>query len=137
MTAEAPVPRSRLLPRAVESVGAARRLLARDLDELGIEGVLRDDALMVLSELFTNSVRYGRPLSHGQIRVAWSVQPRRIELRVTDGGGVSHPRVRHAGSTEIGGRGLEIVDALAQEWGVAPAEAGVTVWAVLGPDHRR
>ncbi len=125
------MPRSRLLPRAVESVGVARRLLAHDLEDSGIRGVLRDDALTVLSELFTNSVRYGRPLAQGQIRVAWSVQPDRIELRITDGGGVSHPRVRHAGQTEIGGRGLEIVDALAQDWGVAPAEAGVTVWAVL------
>ena len=38
------------------------------------------------------------------------------------------PAVRHAGPLDEGGRGLSLVDRLADDWGVTPASAGKAVW---------
>ena len=94
-----------------------------------------DDAALLASELVGNSIRYAHPLPGGVMCVAWSVENRRVLLEVTDGGGRSSPQVREAGPSDVRGRGLAIVDALAEDWGVDRRENGVspvsTVWVEL------
>jgi anti-sigma regulatory factor (Ser/Thr protein kinase) len=120
---------------APSSASQARRELGADLVGRGLPAAVVEDAALIISELIGNSVRYGRPLPGGVLWVAWTVQPGCLLLRVTDGGGQQVPRFRDAGPSDVRGRGLAIVDALARKWGVDRHENGVgpvsTVWAEL------
>lgn len=108
-----------------EQVGAARHLVA---GVLGSDWPCVDDAVLLTSELAANAVmhsRSGRP--GGKFTVRAAVKPGDYRwVEVQDEGGVWDS---HTGSVE-GGRGLEIVNTLASDWGRdgSPA-AGWTVWA--------
>ena len=58
-------------------------------------------------------------------------QPAIVEVRVTDGGSPQLPRPRTASAEEPDGRGLTIVEALADRWGVDRDGLGQSVWAEL------
>lgn len=117
------------------SAAAARRELGSDLVEWGLPAAVVDDAELVVSELIGNAVRYGRPLPGNTLRVAWEVESDCLVLKVTDGGSPHSPHFRDAGPSDVRGRGLAIVDALARKWGVDRYQNGVgpvsTVWAEL------
>ncbi|MFG2173209.1 hypothetical protein ACGFMO_17890 [Streptomyces niveus] len=46
------------------------------------------------------------------------------------------PQLRKAQETDTDGRGLLLVDALSESWGVRPRDVGKSVWVHLGI-HRR
>lgn len=125
-------PRSFLLPRAPASVREGRRLLGADLGAARVDDELTADAQTVLSELMTNAIRHARPYVDDQIKVMWALAPNEVEVRVTDGGSRQVPTVQHPSATEIGGRGLALVDGLADAWGVHRTDGSSTVWAVIG-----
>src|SRR5690606_29369480 len=55
-----------------------------------------------------------------------------LTVEVTDGGGPTRPVPSTPSVTARGGRGLNIISALAQEWGVRDDSSGeVTVWALV------
>ncbi|SOD71061.1 anti-sigma regulatory factor (Ser/Thr protein kinase) [Jatrophihabitans sp. GAS493] len=114
-----------------DSVTAVRHGLARNLQMLSLAPEIIDDAELVLGELLVNSIRHARPLDSGRIEVAWDLRDDAVVLRVTDGGGAETPHVRETGTFESGGRGLRIVQALADRWGVIRSDATSTVWAEL------
>ncbi len=103
----------------------------------GVSDSVVDDAVLILSELLSNACRHGRPLGRhtdvgdGDVRAAWRVDRRgALTVEVTDGGGPTRPVPSTPSVTARGGRGLTIISALADKWGVrddAPGE--VTVWA--------
>lgn len=110
----------------------------------GVSEAVVDDAVLILSELLSNACRHGRPLGardvgDGDVRAAWGVDKAgRLTVEVTDGGGPTRPVPSTPSVTAHGGRGLNIISALAQDWGVRDGAAGeVTVWAVVarGPRH--
>ncbi|MEU1629341.1 ATP-binding protein [Streptomyces sp. NPDC020096] len=101
-----------------------RRITAAHLRHWGLTA-LADNAALVVSELVTNAIRHGQGRPVG-LRVVRSARELRIE--VTDGN-PTPPRPRSAGITDESGRGLLIVAALAQEWGVSPD--GRTTWCSL------
>ncbi|MEU2248233.1 ATP-binding protein [Streptomyces sp. NPDC019224] len=102
-----------------------------------------DDAVLVLSELLSNACRHGRPLGRhnergdGAVRAAWRVdRTGGLTVEVTDGGGPTRPVPATPSVTARGGRGLNIISALAQEWGVRDGASGeVTVWVLLDGGH--
>jgi serine/threonine-protein kinase RsbW len=105
-----------------------------------IRGALRDrcpesrmdDARLVVSELVANSLRYARPLDDHTITVGWSMRHDVLRLSVTDGGSpTSAPSARRPGEMATGGRGLKIVQTLAERWGVDRMGSSTTVWAEL------
>jgi serine/threonine-protein kinase RsbW len=105
-----------------------------------IKGALRnrcpdiplDDARLVVSELVANSLRYARPLDDHTIRVGWSLRTDVLRVSVTDGGSTTgSPSPRRPGELATGGRGLKIVQALAERWGVDRNGSTTTVWAEL------
>ncbi|MFI1186758.1 ATP-binding protein [Streptomyces californicus] len=108
----------------------------------GVSDAVVDDAVLILSELLSNACRHGRPLGRpddagdGDIRAAWRVDTAgALTVEVTDGGGPTRPAPATPSVTARGGRGLNIISALAQEWGVrddAPGE--VTVWALVAAE---
>ncbi len=90
-----------------------------------------DDAGLVLSELFTNAIRYS---DSERITCALRVTGNLMRLEVADQGcGLTEPRSREPGTDEERGRGLLLVNALAVAWGVqtCPDGKGRLVWAVL------
>jgi two-component sensor histidine kinase len=107
----------------------------------GVAETVIDDAVLILSELLSNACRHGRPLGDalagdGDVRAAWRVEPSgRLTVEVTDGGGPTRPVPATPSVTARGGRGLNIITALAQDWGVRDdAHGEVTVWVVLRDD---
>ncbi len=113
------------------SVRAARERLRVAVGGLCSETCL-EDARVVVSELVANSLRHATPLEDHTIAVGWTVKPDVLRVSVTDGGSSTNtPATRRPGELATGGRGLKIVQTLADRWGVEPAESGTTVWAEL------
>ena len=85
---------------------------------------LRDDVVLLVSELVTNSVKYG---DEGDLRLKiHAPAPRRLRVEVVNQGASFEPRARTGSVTDAGGWGLHLVDRLADRWGV---HAGSThVW---------
>lgn len=113
------------IEHSVHGPAQARRVVADCVERLGLAETGHDLVLLV-SELVTNAVRYGAP-------------PVRLEVDVDDdsvvvGVGDASPsalRRRAAGDDAEGGRGLALVDLLADEHGVRPSPPGKTVWAAV------
>lgn len=124
-------PMSLQLPFTPESAAVARRRLVEWLaDQQELEERL-DDARLVVSELVGNAVRHARPLADGTMRVAWSAGPTELSIAVTDGGALTSPERVEAGVSDLAGRGLSIVETLAQRWWVESTRSRTTVHAVL------
>ncbi|XVQ11085.1 ATP-binding protein [Spirillospora sp. CA-255316] len=120
-----------LLPHAPSSVAIARRRLSSDLIASGVFESVVDDASVIVSELLSNALRHARPLPSGQIRLTWIRNGDLIELSVSDGGAMTEPRRGPGTLSSLGGRGLGIVEALSEGWGVRHEDGSTTVWAVL------
>jgi anti-sigma regulatory factor (Ser/Thr protein kinase) len=112
----------------------ARHRLATELGGVVAPHLLSDVAIVV-AELVGNAVRHAEPLPGGVLRVAWRLRPSPdgevVEVRVTDGGAADQPRIRTVDSDAGDGRGLTIVAALADRWGVDRDGLGQSVWAEL------
>ncbi|MCJ1676570.1 SpoIIE family protein phosphatase [Streptomyces sp. APSN-46.1] len=83
---------------------------------------------LLLSELVTNAVRYGT----APIRVRL-IHDRTLICEVYDASSTA-PRMRHAASTDEGGRGLFLVAQLAQAWGTRYTTDGKVIWAECALD---
>ncbi|GAT69039.1 ATP-binding protein [Planomonospora sp. ID91781] len=120
-----------LLPYAPSSVAVARQYLSSDLQEWGVYETVIDDAVLVVSELLSNALRHAHPLPSGQIKVAWQCTDGYVEVAVSDGGSATEPRAGRAALSSLGGRGLGIVEYLAENWGVRHEGDVTTVWAAV------
>jgi anti-sigma regulatory factor (Ser/Thr protein kinase) len=90
-----------------------------------------DDAHVRVTELVTNAIRYGRP----EIRLQLNASPPKIGVAIHDAGSARpHLASQPPPPTAEHGRGLLIVDALANAWGVIATEhpTGKTVWFEVG-----
>lgn len=110
------------------SVSLARRRFLGDVSDT-LPQRLRDDAVLVLSELLSNALRHAQPRADGSVRVSWALDGHGVEIAVTDGGASTRPSPMHPSLSALGGRGLAIVSTLTDDWGVSDAEDDVTVWA--------
>ncbi|WP_103535951.1 ATP-binding protein [Streptomyces sp. SM11] len=136
---EVPASSSMAIPHGPAGVGQARHRMREQLRGNGVSDAVVDDAVLILSELLSNACRHGRPLGRhtdvgdGDIRAAWRVDTGgALTVEVTDGGGPTRPVPATPSVTARGGRGLNIISALAQEWGVRDGSSGeVTVWALV------
>jgi anti-sigma regulatory factor (Ser/Thr protein kinase) len=127
-------PSSVSVPHTRSSVSAARHALSDKLAAEGVVPPMRDDAVLVLSELVSNAIRHADPLPTGDIRVTWLLDTDRLHLEITDGGALTRPQAAVAAMSSLGGRGLDIVRTICSEWGVTQDGNAVTVWADL-PRH--
>ena len=119
------------LPAKPSSAAVARQRIAADLAEHDVAAPIVDDVVLVVTELVSNAIRHAEPLPDGQVTVSWQVDGHRVKVRVSDGGGASEPRLRHALPQDTSGRGLALVEAIATRWGVEDTPAQTTVWAEL------
>ncbi|GAA2617096.1 hypothetical protein GCM10010411_60300 [Actinomadura fulvescens] len=120
-----------MLPHAPSSVAIARKRLTSDLIASGVFDSVVDDASVIVSELLSNALRHARALPSGQVRVTWSYQGEMLEVAVSDGGAMTEPRRGPGTLSSLGGRGLGIVEALSEGWGVRHEDGATTVWAQL------
>jgi serine/threonine-protein kinase RsbW len=88
------------------------------------------DAALVLSELFGNAVTYGP--GGGRVLVAYLLWQDGARIVVCDRGGPTLPQLRDPSDLAEGGRGLQVVDALAARWGSFRAARAQVVWCDLG-----
>ena len=89
------------------------------------------DAALIASELVSNAVRHAVALPSGQLAVEWLLDADGYRISVTDGGSPHRVSSRVADARDLSGRGLTIVAALAEDWGVSTGigSAQTTVWA--------
>ncbi|WP_181802682.1 SpoIIE family protein phosphatase [Streptomyces shenzhenensis] len=106
-------------PAAVAEVraDAVRQVVAWGYDELAMTTEL------IVSELVTNAIRYAEP----PIRLRL-LRDARLTCEVADASSTA-PRLRHARSTDEGGRGLFLVAQLAHRWGARYTGEGKIIWA--------
>ncbi|MFF4490684.1 SpoIIE family protein phosphatase [Streptomyces sp. NPDC001544] len=79
---------------------------------------------LVVSELVTNALRYGRP----PVRLRLIHTPHTLTCEVTDSSNTT-PHMRRAHTYDEGGRGLLLVGQLTRRWGTRHHPTGKTVWA--------
>jgi anti-sigma regulatory factor (Ser/Thr protein kinase) len=78
------------------------------------------DAVLLTSELATNAVQHSATGRGGAFVVAISHAPGRVRVTVTDGGSATRPIVApEPEELAVSGRGLLLVDVLADRWGYA------------------
>ncbi|WP_037603473.1 SpoIIE family protein phosphatase [Streptacidiphilus rugosus] len=104
------------------SVAGARAAATACLERWGLEALVFTTELL-LSELVTNAIRYGRPPITVRMIRAGS-----LTCEVSDGSS-SQPRMRRARVTDEGGRGLYLVAQLTSRWGSRYTARGKTIWA--------
>ena len=121
------------LPRRRSSVPRARALLHSVLGGWGVGQEAAGVGELVLSELVTNALRVRVPNDRlVGVRIARLVDEGLLRLEVSDAGD-GKPEVRQPGEDETGGRGLQLVEAMAHRWGHEARACGIgkIVWAEL------
>ena len=115
------------IPRDPTAPGLARDAIERSGD---LAPDVVPDVKLLVSELITNSVKYG-----GDGAVTLKVDaagPRRLRVEVTDQGAGFVPVARNRPATEVGGWGLHLVQTLSDRWGVY--EGSTHVWFEIDRD---
>jgi anti-sigma regulatory factor (Ser/Thr protein kinase) len=104
------------------------RAALRDVTELD---AVRDDAILIASELVTNAVmQSGRSAAH-QLHVRAILSGTDVLISVDDPGRSNEaPRMQDAEARRASGDGLRIVSQLARQWGCERSH-GYRVWAQL------
>ena len=105
----------------------ARTVVTGALVDLGAVA-LRDDAVLLTSELVTNAVVHAR--SPCRLRLARLCDPDRLRVEVEDES-PDQPRRGRPRPDEPHGRGLFLIDAIAHDWGVRRRAGGKVVWFEL------
>ncbi len=110
------------LPPTTESVPRARHFVDESLPNT----CWADEVTLLVSELASNAVRHaGTPFT-----VALGCDGSIVRVEVTDGSS-DLPVAQVPPADAVTGRGLLIVDAIAERWGVDVTPTGKTVWFEL------
>lgn len=123
---------SRLWPRSRASVPRIRHQLATVLNVCGY-GQLADTAALLTTELVTNAVLHGRTAPGREVGVRYVLSEGTVRVEVSDACDDLPVWDSSAGAEAECGRGLVLLEALADAWGVeARAHSiGKTVWFEL------
>jgi anti-sigma regulatory factor (Ser/Thr protein kinase) len=105
---------------------AVARAAVEALPAGSIEAPVAHTARLLASELVTNSVRHGGSGDGAAIGFEVVLSPSTLRVEVSDRGPGFEPVPRRPAPDAAGGRGLYLVDTLADRWG--SAEGGTRVW---------
>ncbi len=114
-----------VLPAATTAPRDARRFTADTLHAWGVDGTV-EEAELIVSELVTNAFRHAESVS----RLALSLNSDCLRIEVVDygPGGAVRRRTR---PDDIGGRGLLLVEIMADRWGAQHDGYEHVVWCEL------
>ena len=112
---------SKRFPMSVDSVARARHFVRQVLSQCS--AVTVDTAELLTSELATNAVVHG----HTSFDVSISHGEGLLRIAVSDGND-HHPAVRTPDYGDLHGRGMQLVEHLADRWGSTGHYPGKTVW---------
>lgn len=121
------------LPALHTSARSARDTVRDRLRAWKLPGDTCCDAVLLVSELTTNAVLHTGS-SHVLCGLTLTGDERRLRIELHDEGGTPvRPPEHRAGPSEERGRGLLLVQRLADSWGSAPSTRteGTVVWAEL------
>jgi anti-sigma regulatory factor (Ser/Thr protein kinase) len=104
----------------LSGVRSARQFVAAALEEWGAAPV--DDIVVVVSEMVMNALTHG----DGPVQVVIERREGSVRFEVADGSSVM-PMVREV-TDAPSGRGVRIVEVLADRWGVDVRPEGKAVW---------
>ncbi|MFJ9840058.1 ATP-binding protein [Kitasatospora sp. NPDC101155] len=124
---------ARLDSRA-ESTPLARHLLRAYLSALPTGDRYSDIAELLLGELFANAVQHSDAPADRLIEIRFALISDRLRLEVHDAGS-GRPTLRPTSPADEHGRGLFLVNELAERWGCCPRAGGIGkfVWALIAP----
>jgi anti-sigma regulatory factor (Ser/Thr protein kinase) len=115
-----------VFPAVAPSASSARRFVSAALRRWGCPDGFIDLVLLLTSELVTNAYRH----AGSDTRVSVRYDDDRVRVEVTDKG-AGEVQLRPLDSNRTDGRGLQIVDALAERWGHHSHGDGNVVWFEL------
>ena len=109
----------------------APEVARRSLDALrpSVDGAVVDEAMLLVSELVTNSVRHAELDPEDTIAVRVLTTPSALRIEVDDPGRGFDPAAIPPPNGH-GGWGISLLDRLASRWGVSQAD-GARVWFEL------
>ena len=110
------------LPGEAPSAGEARRFVTGRLSDAGLEE-MTDTASLLVSELVANAVLH----AHTDLVVVVRIDDERVTVEVHDGS-AGRPDPKNYSSLSGTGRGLVLVEALAEDWGTETTADGKYVW---------
>lgn len=113
------------LPDDLTAARVARGHVAADLARREVPESVADDILLVASELAANSIRHGRPPA--VLRLDY--REGRVRVTVSNRGGSPGPIILDVATDADHGRGLALVQSLADEVGWSQVEDRLDVWA--------
>ncbi|MCP9945598.1 ATP-binding protein [Streptomyces somaliensis] len=93
-----------------------------------------DDCALMISELVTNAIRYGKSDEPWLVRVEWYREGASLRVDVHNPGFPANVRLRHPEADDAHGRGLLLVDSLADSWRSGPSCFGGTVVSFVVAD---
>jgi anti-sigma regulatory factor (Ser/Thr protein kinase) len=121
---------STVFPSVAPSAASARRFVAAALRRWGCPDDFIELVLLLTSELVTNAYRHAG--TETRVSVRFDDDCTRVEVRDV---GRGEPELQPLDTDRVDGRGLQIVDALADRWGYHSNAGGTAVWFELV--HRR
>ena len=115
------------LPRSPSSVAAARRFIEARAAAWSFPEQASEQLVLIGSELVTNAVLHART----GLTLTLELRDDRVRISVMDRS-KAPATLRHYRPDALTGRGLGVVAALSDSWGVSAAADGKVVWAELG-----
>ncbi|MFD6533126.1 ATP-binding protein [Streptomyces sp. NPDC060184] len=115
-----------VVPRDTWLVREQRHLVAERLTQWGIGGSSSADAVLIVSELLSNAMLYGQS---NEISMSISSSPWETRIEVDDRTPGTWPARACATDEDENGRGLLLVKALSDAWGIS--ENGAVVWCTV------
>ncbi|MFF0205694.1 PAS domain S-box protein [Streptomyces sp. NPDC005017] len=110
------------LPAVAAAVGEARAFLTKTLTDWDCAHLV-DDARLLVSEVLTNAIQHAQ----GPLNLHLRRNATEFTVEISDRS-PQLPQPRPASLDDESGRGLLLVDALADGWGVRPNDDGKTTW---------
>lgn len=113
------------------TAGSAARcaLLA---DQGMLPAPVRDDVLLLLSELVNNAVRHSEAGADRAVRVELRQRAHMVRVAVFDEGTGFNAEAPRSERDRSGGWGLFLVDQIADRWAVTPTASGTCAWFEIG-----
>jgi anti-sigma regulatory factor (Ser/Thr protein kinase)/GAF domain-containing protein len=119
------------VPAESTAPGAARTWVRRVLRTWIVDDEVCQRALLGVNELVTNALLHARSPAHVEL----DLDERRLLVLVTDRGLGSAVAIQDTDPGAVRGRGLALVEAVADAWGNERTSRGTTVWFELSMDR--